>query len=197
LTITKNNFSTLQQRNVEFARTWMTGGIELARAYQNLFSPFSYAIYMQQNLKAAEQTTLLTQQALKATEQALKATQQELRVAEEATAKAEKATAKAERATGKAEQDTMKAEQTNAKSQEAIREATLRAEEETREVALQTAVHNSLKTKDYEELNVDEVSKRLDGLSAAELKKVREHEKHNKNRDTLVEQIDRKMKATA
>jgi hypothetical protein len=83
------------------------------------------------------------------------------------------------------------------KTQAATREAALRAEEETREVALQAAVHRSLKTKDYEELNVDEVSKKLDGLSATELKKVREYEMHNKNRETLIAEIDRRLEATA
>ena len=121
--------------------------------------------------------------------------------AEQATAKAEKATVKAENATAKATEKAEKAEQVTAKTtantQAATREAALRDEEETREAALQAAVRSSLKTKDYEELNVDEVSKKLDGLSATELKKVREYEKHNKNRETLIEQIDRKIKATA
>src|SRR3712207_6981437 len=37
-------------------------------------------------------------------------------------------------------------------------------------------------TVDYESLNVDEVSKRLDGLTAEQLKQVREFEKKNKDR---------------
>jgi hypothetical protein len=44
-------------------------------------------------------------------------------------------------------------------------------------------------------LTVDEISKRLEGLSADQLKEVREFEKHNKNRETLIEQIDRKIRA--
>ena len=128
-----------------------------------------------------------TQQALEATQQVA---QQGLRVAEEATAKAEQATAKAEQAT-------MEAKQATAKTQAETREAALRLEEETREVALQAAVHRSLETKNYEELNVDEVSKKLDGLSATELKKVREYEEHNKNRETLITEIDRRISATA
>ncbi len=47
----------------------------------------------------------------------------------------------------------------------------------------------------YDEMNVEEVSARLEGLSEDQLKRVREHEKRNKNRDTLIEQIDRKIKA--
>ncbi len=188
------NFSALQRRNVEFAQMWMTGGFELMRAYQSFVSPFSYA---QRDLKAAQQTTQHAQQELQATQQELQATQQGLRVAEKATVKAEKATVKAEKATVKAEE---KADKATAKAVKAEKKATAKAQEENREAALEAAVHSSLKTKDYGELNVDEVSKKLDGLSAAELEEVREYEKRNKNRETLVEQIDRedrKIEASA
>jgi membrane protein involved in colicin uptake len=189
------NFAALQRRNVELTQMWMTG------VYRTFF-PFTYAIYAQEGLKAAQQGTQqaleATQQALEATQQALEATQQVaqqgLRVAEEATVKAEQATAKAEQATAKAEQATVRS---TARTQEATREAALRAEEETREAALQAAVHRSLNTNDYEELNVDEVSKKLDGLSATELKKVREYEIHNKNRETLIARIDRRLEASS
>lgn len=178
-----------QQRNVEFTQKWMTSGVELLRdqaehnrrtaevvaqtarkqqenfralaeewagAYQNFFSPFTYA---QEGLKAAQQTT---QKAVQATQQVAR---QGLRVAEETTAKTE----------------------------QVIQET----QEATREAALQTAVHSALKTPDYDELNVEQVSKKLDSLTVAELKTVREYEKQNKNRDTLIEQIDRKIKANS
>jgi hypothetical protein len=46
----------------------------------------------------------------------------------------------------------------------------------------------------YDELNVEEVGNQLDNLSAQELREVREYEKANKNRETVVGQIDRKLK---
>jgi hypothetical protein len=49
----------------------------------------------------------------------------------------------------------------------------------------------------YDELNVGEISKHLDRLSAAEIREVREYEKRNKNRETLIEQFDRKLKAVS
>ena len=49
----------------------------------------------------------------------------------------------------------------------------------------------------YDELNVREISQRLEGLSAAEIRKVREYEKRNKNRETLIEQFDRKLRAAS
>jgi hypothetical protein len=49
----------------------------------------------------------------------------------------------------------------------------------------------------YDELNVGEISARLDGLTAAQLREVREYEKRNKNRETLIEQIDRKIRSNS
>ncbi len=46
-------------------------------------------------------------------------------------------------------------------------------------------------------MTVDEISKRIDGLSAEQLKQVREFEKNNKDRETLVAQIDRKIRANS
>ena len=49
----------------------------------------------------------------------------------------------------------------------------------------------------YDELNVREISERLDGFTAADIRTIREHEKRNKNRETLIEQFDRKLKAAS
>ena len=70
-------------------------------------------------------------------------------------------------------------------------------EEATRRAELRTAVLGALKTDDYEGLTVAEISERLEGLSAEQLKKVRQFEKHNKDRETLVGQIDRKIRANS
>jgi hypothetical protein len=44
-------------------------------------------------------------------------------------------------------------------------------------------------------MNVGEISGLLDDLSEEELKRVRDYERRNENRDTLIEQLDRKIKA--
>ncbi len=49
---------------------------------------------------------------------------------------------------------------------------------------------------DYDEMNVDEITEQLDGLSEAELRRVRNYEQGNKNRETLIAQIDRRLEAT-
>jgi hypothetical protein len=109
------------------------------------------------------QRTLRTTQ--KATQQSLQTTQQ---VAQQGLRLAEEA-----------------AEQT----EEAIRQT----EEATRKAELQAAVLGALQTEDYNELTVDEISNKLDDLSVEDLKKVREYEKGNKNRSTLIEEIDQRL----
>jgi hypothetical protein len=58
-------------------------------------------------------------------------------------------------------------------------------------------VNGGLPIEGYDELNVGEISGRLESLSEGELKMVRDYEKHNKNGDTLIEQLDRKIRANS
>ena len=46
---------------------------------------------------------------------------------------------------------------------------------------------------DYDRLDVDEVVRRLEGLTASEVEKLEEYEKHHKNRPVLVERMDRSL----
>jgi hypothetical protein len=47
----------------------------------------------------------------------------------------------------------------------------------------------------YDEMNVDEISGRLDGLSVEELQLVRDYEELHEGRKTLLEQMDRKIRS--
>ncbi len=47
----------------------------------------------------------------------------------------------------------------------------------------------------YDEMNVEEISGRLGGLSVEELQLVRDYEETNKKRETLLEKMDRKIRA--
>ena len=69
------------------------------------------------------------------------------------------------------------------------------AEKATKKAELRSVVLGALQTANYEELTVDEISGRLEGLTTEELGKVREYEKKNKNHETLLEQLDRKIRA--
>ena len=49
----------------------------------------------------------------------------------------------------------------------------------------------------YDEMNVSEVTEQLDNLSADELQRVRDYESRNKNRETLLGQIDNRINAAS
>jgi hypothetical protein len=83
------------------------------------------------------------------------------------------------------------AEEATERTEDVLRQT----EKVAHEAELRTAALAALKTTDYEALTVEEVSKRIEGLPADQLRKVREFEKKNKNRETLIEQIDRKIRA--
>jgi hypothetical protein len=47
----------------------------------------------------------------------------------------------------------------------------------------------------YDELTVEDISGRLGSLSAEELREVRDYEERNKNRETILEQLDRRIRS--
>jgi len=47
----------------------------------------------------------------------------------------------------------------------------------------------------YDELTVEEVSGRLDALSTEDLREVRDYEERTKSRDTILEQLDRRIRS--
>jgi hypothetical protein len=190
----------LQQRNIGFAQEWLREGAEALReqtehnvrtaeafarsvhkqqegfralaqelieAYQGFFSPFYYA---QEGLRPIQQ----------ATEQGLKATQQVVEQGAESTQQV-------------ARQGLRVAEEATERTEETLRQV----EEATREVELHTSVLASLETDNYDTLTVAEITEKLGDLSTDELKKLREFEKRNKDRESLVERIDSKIRANS
>jgi CRP-like cAMP-binding protein len=133
--------------------------------YRDFFSPFAY---VQEGMRAFQRAA---QQGLEVTEQVAR---QGLKASEQAT-----------------RQGLRVAEEATERSEDVLRQT----EKATREAELRTAALAALKTPDYEGLTVEEVSKRIEGLPNEQLRKVREYEKKNKNRETLIEQIDRKIRA--
>jgi hypothetical protein len=191
----------LQRRNVSFAQNWLREGAEALReqtkhnlrtaeafarsarkqqevfralvqdwsdAYEGLFfSPFNYA---QQGLETLQQ----------ATEQGVNVTQ---RVVEQGAEATEQVTRQGLRV----------AEEATERTEEVLRQT----EEATREAELRASVHSALETGNYEELNVAEVTEKLGELTLDELKKVRELEKRTKDRESLLERIDRKIRTNS
>jgi hypothetical protein len=59
------------------------------------------------------------------------------------------------------------------------------------------SVATGVPIQDYDDLNVGEIVEQLDNLSVEELQAARAYEQQNKNRDTLLEQIDRRINAAS
>jgi hypothetical protein len=100
----------------------------------------------------------------------------------------------------KAEQ-TQKATETAAKSAQKGSEPAAEETQKSTEIAAKDVQNNTetatFPIEGYDEMNLDEVSERLDGLSVDELKRVRKYEKDNKNRRTLRKEMKRKIKTTS
>ena len=187
----------LQQRNAEFVQDWMGDAVEVVReqteqnartaeaftrgiskqqegyraltqqwvgAYRDFFSPFSY---VQKSMRTFQRAT---QQGLEATQQVAR---QGLQATEQVT-----------------QQGLRVAEESTEQTEEVLR----RTEEATRQAELKAAVFGALKTTNYEDLTVEDIVKQLDGLTIQQLEQVREYENQNKDRETLIEQIDRKIR---
>jgi hypothetical protein len=186
-----------QRRNAEFAQGWMGDAVEAVReqsehnvrtaeafargvskqqegfqalsqgwvgAYRDFFSPLAYA---QEGMRAFQ----------RATQQGLEATQQVIRQGLEATEQVSRHGLRV-------------AEEATEHTEEVLRQS----EKATHQAELKAAVFGALKSANYEELTVDEISEKLDGLSTEQLKQVREYEQQNKDRETLIGQIDRKIR---
>ncbi len=204
-------FAELQQRNIRFAQEWISGGVNFwreqtdrnartaevvaqsareqqegfrklaeqwAEVYEDFFS--SWVSYSQEGLKSAQQ---VTQQVA---EQATWVTEQSVQVAERVAEQANQVTQQV------AKQGADVTEQSTRQGLRLAEEAT----EQTERVVKQ-ADPNHLPIENYDELNVSEISGKLDSLSAEELEKVKSYERRNKNRETLIGQIERKIKAAS
>jgi hypothetical protein len=89
-----------------------------------------------------------------------------------------------------------KAEQTQKATETAAKSAQKNTEIAAKDVQKNTETA-TFPIEGYDEMNLDEVSERLDGLSVDELKRVRKYEKDNKNRRTLRKEMKRKIKTTS
>jgi len=191
----------LQQRNVSFAQEWLRNGAEAMReqtehnvrtteafarsarkqqeglralaegwgdAYEAFFfSPFRYA---QEGLRTFQ----------RAAEQGANVTQQVVEQSVEATEHVSR-------------QGLRVVEEAAERTEEVLRET----EEATHEAELRASVHAALETENYEGLTVAEVTEKLADLSVDELRRVRELEKRTKDRESLVERIDSKIRANS
>jgi hypothetical protein len=173
-------FMRLQEENARAAREWFAGGVKLLQLQQRVRS----ASKQQEAFGALTRTWAGTYRDFFAPfayfGEGLRTSQQATRQGLEATEQV-------------ARQGLRIAEEATEQTEEVLRQT----EKATKEAELKAAVHSALKTPNYDELSVAEISRRLDGLSTEQLRNIREYEKHNKNRETLIEQIDRKIRANS
>ena len=143
----------------------------------------------------------------------------ETRKAEKVARKKKKATEDAQKAEKKAETrqaekvagETRQAEEADEETQEKTEIAAKSAQRSAEPAAEETQKSTERAAKDaqkntetaafpidgYDEMNVGEVSERLNGLSEAELKRVGEYEKDNKDRVTLRKEMEQKTETTS
>jgi hypothetical protein len=71
------------------------------------------------------------------------------------------------------------------------------AEETARVIETSAPTNGSLPIAGYDEKSVGEISSRLDALTVDELVRLKDYERRNKNRETLIREIDRRIGATS
>jgi hypothetical protein len=82
--------------------------------------------------------------------------------------------------------------------QKSARDTQSKAAEETARVIGTTApLDGSLPIAGYDEKSVGEITARLDALTVDQLERLKRYERRNKNRETLIREIDRRIRATS
>jgi hypothetical protein len=180
-------------------------------------TPVALPVERQSRSEVTEESA--TNGVQKVSEPAAKDAQKDIEVAEKAEKKAEtqlaekvaRETRKAEEAAEETQKKTERAAESAQKSAEPATEETQKSTEVAAKDAQETQKSTEIAAKDaqkntetaafpidgYDEMNVGEVSERLDGLSVEALKRVRKYEKRNKDRGSLRKEIKQKIKTTS
>ena len=80
-------------------------------------------------------------------------------------------------------------------STEAARRGTREAQRTAAEASAERRAEAELPLENYDSLNVEQISERLDDLSAEELRQLRAYEAENKSRRTLLSRLDERIEA--
>jgi uncharacterized protein (DUF433 family) len=137
-----------------------------------------------------------TQVAQQNMQQGAQATQQSVQAGVQAASQtAQQATDVAKQAGQQGAQAASQATQQGGQAANQVAQQAVRGEEQVaREGAVAAQrVAPGVSIEDYDNLNVAEIVEQLDNLSVEELQRVRAYEQQNKDRETLLEQIDRRM----
>jgi len=174
----------LQQRNAEFAQRWMSGAAEAMRnqAEQNVRTAEVFAKSYRAQQESFRSLTHMWAGAYQDFFSSFAGHAQESMEA-------------AQQATEQGAEMTKQATEQGMRLVDNAVDTTSQAVSQSANGVKGSLLIVALDNGGYDEMNVGDIAKNLDGLSEDELKKVRAYEKSHKNRDTLVEQIDRKIKA--
>ncbi len=71
------------------------------------------------------------------------------------------------------------------------------AEETARVIETTAPTNGSMPIAGYDEKSVGEITARLDTLTSDQLERLKDYERRNKNRETLIREIDRRIGATS
>lgn len=158
----------LGQRNAQFLQSWMTGGADYLR---------NQAEHNQQAAEAFAKSARAQQEGLRKLGEDWVGLSQEL----------------ASTTRSYVEEGAHNAQQATRQGLQAVQETAEQADEMARSAEHAGTIGSDLPIRNYDNLSVNEAGQRLNGLSNEQLEKVRAYEKQHKNRDTLVEQIERKI----
>ena len=158
----------LQQRNINFLQSWMSGGADYLR---------NQAEHNQRTAEEFAKSARAQQESLR------KLGEDWMGVYEEI----------ATTSRSYAEEGVQNAQQATRQGLQAVQETAEQTEQAARQAA--TNGNGSFPIRNYDDLSVNEASQRLSGLTNEQLQKVRSYEKQNKDRSSLVDEIDRKIKS--
>jgi hypothetical protein len=159
----------LGQRNAQFFQSWITGGVDYLR---------NQAQHNQKTAEAFVKSAREQQEGLRKLGEAYSGLYEEV----------------AQSSRSYAEEGVKNAQQATRQGLQAVQET---AEQATSQASSNGNGNGELPIKDFDNLSVSDAAQKLGSLSEEDLKKVRSYEKQNKNRDSLVEQIDRKINKSA
>ncbi len=79
----------------------------------------------------------------------------------------------------------------------AVADATARTVDAATEGARRTAEAATFPIAGYDEMNVEEISDRVDALTDEQVRRLRDYERANQNRKTLIERFDSRLRASS
>ena len=203
-----NNAVALQEQNARFVQNWFTGTVEF---WRNLTGTVEFwrnqAEINRRTAQALAENFRKQQEGLRGLAREGAEAYAELlgtpfeyaqRAVREGQQLAREGTEQGVRAAQEVSQIGVRAaEQTAQTGAQTAERATRNAQQGNRAATRSASNGSEFPVENYDELTVEEVSERLDGLSAEEMKRVRTYEKRHESRETLIEQLDRKINAAS